>query len=334
MEQVVSTVPLSGAALVVMQAEQPIYQSYFGSYTPSTRVPIASASKWLSTSTIAALIDDGLMNWDDPVSRFLPNAPLDKRTITLRQLLSHTSGLPGGDVGCLANQGISLDACVAQILAVPLLYAPGSCFAYGGNSFQVAGRMAEIAASKRWDAIFVEQIAAPVGMSLTDYAFNSAQPGYLQVANPRIAGGARSVALDLAKFAQMHAQNGMFNGLQVLSMQSVAEMAREQTRGANYANSPDPLSYGYGFGEWRNRVNSAGHALEVSSAGAFGTWPWVDYSANVAAVFFTRNALGNVEPFIRQITPAVRETVLGKDALFESTFSPVPVAMQQGCAAR
>ena len=180
-QQVVAGVPLPGASIVVVKDGATILESHYGNYGPNTRIPIASASKWVSATAIASLVDAVLLSWDSAVGSLIVDAPADKRAITLRELFWHTSGLPGSDGGCLGTQAVTLQACARQILDLPLANAPGSCFAYGGNSMQVAGRMAELASGQSWDTLFVQRVAQPLGLVATDYAFNSAQPGYVGV---------------------------------------------------------------------------------------------------------------------------------------------------------
>jgi CubicO group peptidase (beta-lactamase class C family) len=310
MQQVVADVPLTGATLVVVRDGEVVHESRYGNHAASTRLPIASASKWVSAVAIATLVDAGVLGWDSTVGALLPEAPADKHAITLRQLFSHTSGIGGGEGACLNDPNTTLAACAAQILSAPLASAPGTCFAYGGSSMQVAGRMAEIATGQTWDQVFIARVATPLGLIATDYGFNSTAPGYLAVSNPRIAGGVRSTARELVRFAQLFAQDGVWNGSVVLRPETVALMLADQTGGAPYAISPDPSSFGYGIGLWRNRVDAAPAALEVSSPGAFGTWPWFDRGSGAAGMFFVRNLLGNVEPTVRQLTRQVR-TIVG-----------------------
>ena len=133
-------------------------ENYYGNYSAGTRVPIASASKWLSALVIARLVEKNQMQWNDTIGEWMPDAPANKRDITLAQLFSHTSGLPGNETTvCLSNRFITLDNCARQILALNLESTPGSSFSYGGNSMQVAGRLAEIASGKNWNLLFYEK---------------------------------------------------------------------------------------------------------------------------------------------------------------------------------
>lgn len=328
-QQLVDTVPLTGAALVVAGAGGLRHEAYFGGYSAGTRVPIASASKWVSAVAIARLVDEGLLRWDTTVGSLMPEAPKDKHPITLAQLFSHTSGLAGGEGGCLGDQSTTLAACAAALLAAPLARAPGTCFSYGGGSMQVAGRMAELATGQSWDALFIARVVTPLGLTATDYGFNSTAPGYVSVPNPRIAGGVRSTARDLARIAQLFAQDGAFGGAQLLAPATVAYMMTDRTGGVPHASNPDPSSFGYGIGLWRNRVDADPVALEVASPGAFGTWPWFDRQAGVGGVLLVRNALGNVEPTARRLTALVRAAAGDGQPLHAAGFEGAP--MQAGC---
>ena len=87
-----------GASLIVAKDNKVICEHYFGNYTPQTQVYIASSGKWLAAATIAAVVDEGKLSWDDPVSKWLPAFTDVKGQATLRQLLSHTSGYGLSDV--------------------------------------------------------------------------------------------------------------------------------------------------------------------------------------------------------------------------------------------
>lgn len=271
---------MNGASLIVLRDGAVIYEDYFGTFTPTTRVTIASASKWLSALTIERLVESGQMSWTDTVGHYLPDAPADKLNITLGQLFSHTSGLTQDDDACLGDHlHFTLAICADEILATPLANAPGSAFVYTGNGMQVGGRLAEIATGKSWAQIFADEVTTPLGMA--DTAFN------FGMVNPQIAGGASSTLSDYANVVQMVVQQGLWNGAPFLSAAGIAEMQKDQTHGVPMLFTPDPFAYGYGYGEWRNSIDTQGVAVQVSSTGAFGTSPWIDNQTGVAAVFLT-----------------------------------------------
>ncbi len=247
---------INGASLIVIRNGKVIYEQYFGTYASTTRIPIASASKWLSALAIERLVEKGQMSWGDTIGQYIVDAPADKQAITLGQLFSHTSGLSQDDDACLGDESYTLDNCVQEILATPLEYPPGSGFAYTGNGMQVGGYMATLATGETWDQIFQDEVTTPLDMADTDFATTSLKPPYVTVPNPQIAGGVRSTMLDYANVVQMLVQQGQWNGTQYLSAADIADMQKDQTHGAPIIYTPDPLAYGYGYGEWRNSVDA------------------------------------------------------------------------------
>lgn len=288
---------LRGAVMLLAKNNQVIYEKAFGDYSLTTVVPIASATKWISASVIMSLVDEGKLSLDTPISKYLPNFTGKKGTITLRQLLSHTSGLPGNH-RCLSKPSMTLAGCVDEISEVSLQSDPGREFRYGGVSFQVAGRIAEVVSGKSWKELYEEKIKIPLNMAHT---------GYGLVNNPRIAGGASSTVEDYANLLQMHLNNGVFKGKQVLSTPSVEEMQRDQTFGVPLAYTPLPDNRRYGLGAWRDLVDSNGRARQLSSPGAFGFSPWIDRQRNLLGVFLVRDRLGNVLPLVRDMQQVVRD---------------------------
>lgn len=93
-QQLVDSNHLDGASLTLIKYGTVIYERYFGAYDANTIVPIASASKWLSVATLMTLVDEGKLDLYDPVSKYLDYFTGEKGAITIRQLISHTSGLP------------------------------------------------------------------------------------------------------------------------------------------------------------------------------------------------------------------------------------------------
>jgi CubicO group peptidase (beta-lactamase class C family) len=275
---------LPGAVLLVNQHGRPVYARAFGSYTLATRLPIASASKWLSASVIARLVDQGRLDWDDRLDRYIDGLPPDKAAITLRQLFSLTSGLPGGGGSdghpCLGERDTTLERCAREILALPLTAPPGSVFDYGGNAMQVAGWMAERATGRDWNQLFRSELAQPLGWSATDYGPLRG----VDVGNPRIAGGIYSTAGEYLQLVQLHLDDGATASARLLEPHTTAQMQQVQTAQARIGYTPYPGAVGYGLGLWIDRLDARGHSRQVSSIGAFAFTPWLDRELGIAAV--------------------------------------------------
>ena len=282
---------LEGSSLRLARSGVVVHTRHLGGYGPDTRVAIASASKWLSALTLARLVEAGDLRWDSRVGEFFPDAPAAVQGITLTQLFSHTSGITIDDQACLSSRQSTLQECAGQILAVPLAWTPGTTFAYGGNSMQVAGAMAEIATGRSWDALFVAEMVQPLGLTATDWTAAAIAPGYVPNANPRIGGGARSTLSDYGRVVDMLLAGGEHQGRAFLSPSTLATMAMDRTVGLVIASSPvAEYNYGYGFGQWVEAKDAYGATYRVSSPGAFGFTPWVDWRSGSNGVIVV---LGN-----------------------------------------
>lgn len=305
MQSLVARYRLDGASLWVSHNGQPVLTRHYGGYTDATRIPIASASKWVSALVLARLVERGALRWDSTVGEWWPSAPADKRAITLAQLFSHTSGLPGDESGCIANALTTLQACAAQILAGPMIAAPGTTFAYGGLSMQVAGAMAERATGLGWDVLFARELTTPLALTATDFGLNSTAPGIVTVPNPRIAGGIRSTLADYRKLMAMWQADGVIRegpnaGQRYLAIATIHAMQRDHASGTVKQDVP-PVSqgidgWGYGFGYWLLPTGRADGPMIESSPGAFGFQGWVDGAAGIAGVFMVQDANTRMAP--------------------------------------
>lgn len=288
----------SGLEVAIVQNGQEIYRKRFGRWRQDRQGVIASSTKWLSGAVIMSLVDDGTLSLDDKASQYLPYMTGEKASITVRQLMSHTSGF-GGEFPlvnrCLGDASTTLDLCAQALAATPLQIPPGTGFIYSGAGMQVAGRVAEVASGKDWQTLFRERIAAPLGLESTDYEYKG------PTKNPRISGGGRSTASDYMKFLRMIAGQGLFEGRRVLSAEAVATMLKDQTRGVPIVESPfqraaqyDPNAAAnrYGIGNWLEDLDQHGETNWNSSPGVTGWTPFIDRSRDLQVVVATESFRG------------------------------------------
>ena len=310
MNALVARFRMDGASLWVSHNGRDVLTAHYGGYTGATRVPIASASKWVSALVLARLVERGALRWESTVGEWWPTVAAEKRGITLAQLFSHTSGLPGEETGCIGTALTTLQACAAQILAGPMIAAPGTTFAYGGLSMQVAGAMAERAMGESWDALFARELAAPLGLRSTDFGFTSTSPDPVTVPNPRIAGGVRSTLDDYRRLMAMWQADGVIRiganaGQRYLSVATMREMQRDRAVGTVRRDAPPSVElypgWGYGFGFWILPTARAGAPVIESSPGAFGFQGWVDGAAGVAGVFMVRDSNQRLAPDVQAL---------------------------------
>lgn len=280
-----------GAGLIIARNNQIILDTCYGNYTPETLVYIASSGKWLVAATIAAVVDDGKVSWDDPVDKWLPEFKDIKGTATLRQLLSHTSGYPDYQPADVPKDDYqTLEESVAHIVDLPADTVPGAEFHYGGLAMQVAGRMAELAIGKDWETLFQEKIAQPLGMENTRFTPVDSCEGH----SPMLGGAARSTLHDYASFLKMIYNNGVFSGKTILSQNAIREMQADQVGKAKF-NAPEYVErvrtehhHGiYGLGEWREELDSTGNSVLISSPSWAGAYPWIDKTTNTWGFFIT-----------------------------------------------
>lgn len=277
----VSRAGLPGASLLVVQDGEMVEQEAWLEYGIDTVVPIASGSKWLSAVTIMTVVDEGLLELDEPIATYVPE--LERRPVgqvTLRQLLSFTSGLTADErVPCTSSGEGTLQECARDILAEGLVHPPGDAFRYGGQHLHVAGALAEIVTGESFTDLFQQRVADPLGMDSTMFG-QVRSPSTTDVTHPGPAGTARSNLGDYGRFLEMLVHDGVApDGTRIISEDSLVEMRTNHTEDVRYltAASFRVASEGpYALGNWIDWTDEDGDALVRSSDGAFGFRPWID----------------------------------------------------------
>lgn len=247
-------------------------------YTPSTRQPIASCSKWLSAALIMTFVDEGKLKLTDSVGKYLPVLSAHgKGKITISQCLSHLTGIEAPKLRESlkeTEEENSMDDAMENIAKMPMEGEPGKVFHYSNAGLQIAGAVLEKISGKSFETLFAERIARPLNMKNTDF-------GKGKVALP--AGGAISTPEDYLNFLVMIMNKGVFNNKRILSENSIKQMqVNRLTPDIKIAYSPaEAKGLGYGYGEWTMGDNT------VSSPGLFGSFPWVNNDKKYAAFLMT-----------------------------------------------
>ncbi len=280
-----------GVCALVELRGTPLFSYQSGLIGPDTKVGIASCSKWLSGAIVLILAERGTFNLEDPIGLHLPEfEAAGKGAPTIRQCFAMTSGFFLGNPDYEIDRTLTLAESVDRIAAnTPIVFPPGTQFAYDGDGMQIVGRICEVVTGKSWATLADELLFGPLGMTSASYdLFDS---------NPAIAGGVRCTANDYLKFLRMLLRNGIApDGTIVMSSRSVEVFFANQTWGLPEYASPWPPSasnvYGhrgdYGLGAWILAQPSAEAPVEeVCSPGAFGSFPWVDRKRGVCGIVFT-----------------------------------------------
>lgn len=284
---------LLGKNLVAMiwKGDSLVFKKEMGGFTSKTQAPIASCSKWLTAALVMQFVDEGKISLDDKVAKYIPEFDkYFKGYITIRQCLSHMTGIED-DAKLLKRllerkKFASLEEEVNLFAARSIRAKPGTDFWYGNIGLNIAGRVIEVISKKKFEAIIKTKLFNPLGMTKTTFA--EANGG---VINP--SGGAKSTADDYMKFLVMLLNKGKYNGVQILSEQSVAEMLKVQNTIQQVKYAPKSAEgYPYASGAWVIEQKE-GSATAIASPGLFGTWPMIDYCRGYAYIVFVKNMLGD-----------------------------------------
>jgi CubicO group peptidase (beta-lactamase class C family) len=288
---------LPGGVLLVARGDALLHRYAVGRMGERTVIPIASASKWLTSATLMTFVDEGRVRLDDPVSDYLSGFDGAKSDITVRELLSHRSGLPSA--ACEGDPSSTLARCVRSIARGPDPTAPpGREFHYSGVGYVIAGRLIERLSGTSFEDAFEARIARPLGMHHT--RFDGITGPHTR--NPAPAASARSSVRDYARFLRMLAHDGAVDGRTVLQPASVAEIERDQVAGLDTSDDAAvqitriPT---YGLGVWRDVVGPDDEIQVVSGSGALGFYPWIDRvhgTSGIVAVDDERNGAEHAVP--------------------------------------
>jgi CubicO group peptidase (beta-lactamase class C family) len=256
-------------------------------FTTTSRIAIASCSKWLSAALIMTFVDEGKLRLTDTVGKLLPVlSQHGKGNITIDQCLSHRTSIKAVALRESLEQMKeinSMDEAIEKIAELPMEGEPGKVFHYSNVGLQIAGAVIEKISGKSFETLFAERIAKPLGMKNTDFGKGKV---------PLPAGGAFSTTEDYTNFLVMILNKGIFNGKRILSEQSIKQMQVNRVMpDVTVAYSPaEAGSWGYGYGEWVMETSTVNHLTKaVSSPGLFGSFPFVDNEKNYCAFLMTYN---------------------------------------------
>ncbi|MGA4846519.1 serine hydrolase domain-containing protein [Streptomyces sp. G5(2025)] len=277
--------------------------------TPDSVFQLGSLAKIYTATLIMQLVDSGALDLDAPVRDVLPDFVVADeeatRTITTRQLLSHTSGLTC-DFTYDSGRG---DDCLARYVEaardVGLDCPPGTAVSYSSLGYNVLGRVIEVLTGQTWDEALRGRLLVPLGltgtMTLPEEALaHRTAMGHLGELGeeptpapawdlmPRSAGPYGRVlatAGDVARLVRMHLANGTTpDGVRVLSPQSVAAMQRREVDVPDkWTVSADGWGLGWTLYDWSG-IPGFGH--DGASIGQYG-FLRVAPSAGVALVLLT-----------------------------------------------
>ncbi|HIW45355.1 MAG TPA: beta-lactamase family protein [Candidatus Yaniella excrementigallinarum] len=242
---------LPGISYTVLDDGEVTASGGSGTLQADTPVPIASVSKPFTAFAVLQLVDDGDIRLDDPVTSVLPEFSVggtDPDAITIRMLLSHTSGLPQPTI--LPETG-SYTQSVANIADLSVVSAPGTTHTYSNLNYRTLARLVEVVTGTPFDQYLEEKIFTPLGMDDTTSvistresevfdkghvtAYGTAIPLRAMASDVGGAGGMVSTAEDLAAFLAMIQRGGVTaDGSRLLSADLVQEAMTKQEKAGTY----------------------------------------------------------------------------------------------------
>lgn len=285
-----------GMAVAVVRDTQVVYAKGFGwadvetrrPVTPETIFYIASTTKSFTGLAAAMLDEQGRLDLDAPLSRYLPTArlqaPLSADSITLRSLLAHTHGIDndGPIVFRTAFSGEHTNDQLITLLAAHPPAKTGREHVYGNVGYNIAGLAMDVTLGESWRDVLQRLIFQPLGMTSTSAYVSRvprdrlAQPyrweptGFARApynkgdANMQAAGGLVSSAADMARWLEAHINEGMVDGRRVFPASAIAETHRRQ---ATIRRDVRGLAQnGYGFG-WQ--IATLGTDTVLTHGGGF-----------------------------------------------------------------
>ncbi|MBI4747231.1 MAG: serine hydrolase [Acidobacteria bacterium] len=244
-----------GCAVAIVKDDKVVWAKGYGvrkmgESTPvddHTLFAIASNSKAFTAATLAILVDEGKVKWDDPVTKYLPwfqmYTPYVTHEMTVRDLLCHRSGLAtfSGDLLWYETTYTS-EEILRRVRYLKPTSSFRSQFGYQNNMFIAAGEIVRVVTGKSWSEFVTERILAPLGMTSTTTTVTAFKPGdniaaphneldgamrvirYSNVDSGAAAAGLNSCVADMAEWLRLQLGRGKYQGKVIFSAKNSREM--------------------------------------------------------------------------------------------------------------
>ncbi len=281
----IETNGLPGAAIVVVKDGKVLYEKGFGHdsngkpLTEKSKLGIASGTKPFTAFAVLQLVDEGKIELDNPIVNYLPELTLDDvrwKQVTVRQLLSHTSGLPNPTIVAPAN---TLKEGVERLHGWKLQSNPGKKHFYSNANYWILAYLVERVSGMKFNDYLTQKVFLPLGMNDSISAVNSGDTvkefgiprGYVTLYGTAMpwtemeqmfsgAGSIFTTASDMGKWLSMHTNEGENEkGEQILSQELLKE---------SYSPQPGSEKYGLGWSLSSPNIKPA----SISHSGSISTF--------------------------------------------------------------
>ncbi|HEU0119846.1 MAG TPA: serine hydrolase domain-containing protein [Bryobacteraceae bacterium] len=307
------------AAVLRVEHRGEVFERAYGKARPESPFLIASITKPMTATALMILADRGQLRYEDPASLYLPNFTSEERgRITIRHLLTHTSGLPDmlPDNIAMRQRRAPLADFVQGALTTPLLFVPGTKTSYQSMGILLAAEIAQRVTNKSLRDFLRAEVFRPLGMNRTalglgSYKLPDVVPIQVEHADPPGGtpateswdwnspwwrdfgapwGGAHSTAADITKLLRAF-------------LHPTGTPVRKETALRMITNQNQGLDKPYGIG-WSVTPTPFGHG------GSTGTSCWADPAKDATFVLLTSlPAKASQKPIIDPVSKAVRAAV-------------------------
>jgi CubicO group peptidase (beta-lactamase class C family) len=292
--------------------------------TPAVRFRLGSVTKQFTAAGILLLEERGKLRIDDPIGKYLPDAPEAWQKVTIYNVLTHTSGIPSftgfPDYHSTEWKDTNPAELVARFRDKPLDFEPGSKFNYSNSGYVLLGYLLEKVSGQTYADFLQQNIFTPLEMSSTGIDSNAAilpqraqgyQPsphgiehaGYISMTIPFSAGALYSTTGDLLKWEQ-----GLFGG-KVLKPESLAKMIT-------------PFKENYGCGVFVRTID--GHKLINHGGGIEGFNTSLGYYPDDKLTVIVLGNLNGGAP--DQIANSLGKVALGQPVILTSERKAITVS--------
>lgn len=253
--QIMSDRNYPGAAFAIVSHDRVLHIATVGHTTTDRKRPIdkqttfrlASVSKPFAAELVGLLVEDGTLNWEDPITRYVPGFKIDgdASQIHIRHLVGQSTGLIPHAYDNLLEDGKSMDKIWKKMSDLPFLCNPGSCYGYQNSVFSLVDPVVRKATSVNYETLVEQRIFKPLEMTNASIGFDAfiknpnhakpharrkghwktvtVQPNYYRAAP---AAGINASILDMSKWVQ--AQLGGKPG--VLSPELISNLAKPRVK--------------------------------------------------------------------------------------------------------
>tara|TARA_R110002020_G_scaffold358857_2_gene571508 strand:+ start:18564 stop:19679 length:1116 start_codon:yes stop_codon:yes gene_type:complete len=253
-----------GAVFLVAKAGEPIYRKAFGkanlelnvSMTPENVFEIGSMTKQFTAISILMLLEQGKLQLDDEITKFIPDYPTQGKRITVHHLLTHTSGIKSftsmKSLRAIERQDLTPAELIDFFKNEPMDFEPGEEFKYNNSGYVVLGYIIEKLSGKTFADFVQDNIFQKLGMNSSQYASHS------QVIENRAYGYHQkeeyvnknyiSLSLPYSSGSLMSTVDDMLKWNEVLKKNSLIKAETKASAFENHTlNNGDKINYGYGW---------------------------------------------------------------------------------------